>query len=141
MIRGQLLETVGGIPIYAKADPNADPLALLPGRRGRLVLGGPVYEVDRLTDGAAYVHKVYDPPLERPIGPWDEMKDAADFLLRAINRSLVDAAGIDQAYTLAKQVGHLAGECRKIIVYKGGSEPGISRSARFVERVLGERVL
>lgn len=128
--RGRLLEVVDGIPVYAKADPEADALALRPGRRGRLERGGPVYEVDRLGSGAAYVHKVYDPPQERPIGPWPELGDAAEILLRAIRNGTPD-----QAFAAGKHAAGVARQCRRIIVYRGPAEPGISLSARFVERV------
>jgi hypothetical protein len=93
--KGKLIEVVNGVEIREKHQP--DPLALVAGRQGRLALGGPVYEVDRVGQGAAYIHKVYDPPITRTF--------------------TVD------------------GEERTIQVSKGPSEPGISRSARFVERV------
>ena len=64
-MRGKLIEVVDGIEIREKPDPEADPLALVPGRRGRLELGGPVYEVNRISPGAAYLHRVYDPPVHR----------------------------------------------------------------------------
>lgn len=35
---------------------------LKPGEKIRLKPGGQLYEVDRVTWGAAYIHKVYDPP-------------------------------------------------------------------------------
>lgn len=128
MTRGRLLETVDGIPIYAKAEP--DPLDLLPGRRGRLEPGGPVYEVDRITDGAAYVHKVFDPPRKTPIGPWPELADAADLLLLAIREGTPDQAG-----KAAQHAASLAGKCRYIVAYRGPAEPGISPKCRFRERV------
>lgn len=94
--RGRLIEVVDGVEIREKLEPDAR--ALVPGRRGRLEVGGPVYEVDRVGSGAAYIHKVYDPP---------------------IVRTFVGADGTE----------------RVVHVSRGPSEPGISRSARFVERV------
>jgi hypothetical protein len=94
--KGKLIETVNGVEIREKHQP--DPLALVAGRRGRFAPGGPVYEVDRVGSGAAYIRRVYDPPVERTF-----------------------------------QVGC---EMQTIHVSKGPSEPGISRSARFVERVI-----
>lgn len=64
-MKGKLIEVVDGIEIRAKVDPEADPLALAPGRRGRLEPGGPVYEVNRVSPCAAYMHRVYDPPVLR----------------------------------------------------------------------------
>jgi hypothetical protein len=95
MEKGKLIEVVDGIEIREKRQP--DPLALVAGRKGRLEAGGPVYVVDRVGQGAAYLHRVYDPPQVRTF--------------------------------------EVDGETRTIQVSRGPSEPGISRSARFVERV------
>jgi len=67
-MRGKLIEVIDGIEIRDKSVP--DPLSLVPGRKGRLEPGGPVYVVDRIGAGAAYLHKVYDPPVLRTfVGP------------------------------------------------------------------------
>jgi hypothetical protein len=60
MEKGRLIEVVDGIEVREKPVPDA--LAMVAGRRGRLEAGGVVYEVDRVSDCAAYLHKVYDPP-------------------------------------------------------------------------------
>ena len=93
--KGKLIETINGVEIREKHQP--DPLALVAGRQGRLAIGGPVYEVDRVGQGAAYVHRVYDPPLVRTF--------------------------------------EVDGTERTVYVSRGPSEPGISRSSRFIERV------
>ena len=64
MEKGRLIEVLDGW-LDVREKPVPDPLALVPGRRGRLEVGGPVYEVDRIGAGAAYLHKVYDPPVLR----------------------------------------------------------------------------
>ena len=69
MRKGRLIEVVNGIEIRER--PLPDPLALVAGRRGRLVEGGVVYEVDRVGQGAAYLHRVYDPPQLRTIPDGD----------------------------------------------------------------------
>lgn len=56
---GKLIEVVNGVEIREKHQP--DPLALVAGRRGRLAVNGPVYEVERVGSGAAYIRRVYDP--------------------------------------------------------------------------------
>ena len=63
MLKGKLIEVVNGIEIRER--PLPDPLALVAGRRGRLERGGPVNEIDRVTQGAEYLHRVYDPPQVR----------------------------------------------------------------------------
>ena len=40
---------------------------LVKGERVRLVPGGQLYEVDRVSLCAAYIHKVFDPPVMREI--------------------------------------------------------------------------
>ena len=65
MTRGPLVEVAGNVRIYAR--PPRDPLAMEPGNRGRFRPGGDVYEVDRVTTCAAYLHRVYDPPIRREI--------------------------------------------------------------------------
>ena len=73
MLKGKLIEVVNGIEVREKPEP--DPLALVAGRRGRLELGGPVYEIDRVTQGAAYLHRVHDPPQVRSFtGPDGEVR-------------------------------------------------------------------
>jgi len=65
-MKGKLIEVLGGwLEVREKVDPEADPLALVPGRRGRLETGGPVYEVNRVSPCAVYLHKVFDPPVLR----------------------------------------------------------------------------
>ena len=73
MLKGKLIEVVNGIEIRER--PLPDPLALVAGRRGRLEMGGPVYEIDRVTQGAAYLHKVHVPPIARTFtGPDGEIR-------------------------------------------------------------------
>lgn len=129
-MKGELIETINGIEIRRKANPEADPLALVAGRRGRLAKGGPVYEVDRVGEGAAYLHKVFDPPTERAFGPWDELADAS-----GVARNAISEGTPDQAYVAAFKAADIAGQCRRILVSRGPVEPGISKSARFAERV------
>lgn len=65
-MKGKLIEVLDGwLEVREKPDPEADPLAPKPGRRGRIQLGGPVYEVSRISPCAVYMHKVYDPPVLR----------------------------------------------------------------------------
>lgn len=124
----RLVETVGGIPIYSRTADD-DPLALAPGRRGRLVRGGPLYEVDRLGAGAAYLHRVYDPPQFREWGPIAE-RDAAIAALAVAVRERKDSVK-----DLTRAALRLCRNVRRISVTTGPAEPGISRAARFVERV------
>lgn len=130
MSRGKLLEVVDGIPIYAKAQP--DPLALVEGRRGRLEAGGPVFQVHRVGTGAAYLFKVYDPPVMRTIGDAATTADAADALAAVMARKGVDVEVIVKA---AVRAAHAANQIHRIMVSRGPVEPGISTAARFVERV------
>lgn len=132
-MRGELLEVVDGIEVRRK--PKLDPLALAPGRRGRLEPGGPVVEVHRVGTGAAYLFKVFNPPIERRIGPWDELGAAVDALLRKLEKGTPEACA-----SLAREAAHVANQCRRILVSRGPVEPGISRSTRFIERVENEEV-
>jgi hypothetical protein len=59
-----ILEVVNGVPICRRV---RRPGELRAGDRGRLAPNEPVVVVDRVTDCAAYVHKVYDPPVRREI--------------------------------------------------------------------------
>jgi hypothetical protein len=126
----RLLEVVDGVPIYAKAKAaDLDPLALAPGRRGRLTEGGPFYEVDRIGSGAAYVHKVYDPPMERRVGPWDKLDDLAKAALAA-----TETGTPEQAFVAAYHLAVAGRQCTTIYATRGPAEPGIALASRFVER-------
>jgi hypothetical protein len=131
--RGRLLEVVDGCPIYAKASAaDLDPLALAVGRRGRLSKDGPVYEVDRIGSGAAYLHKVFDPPQFKEWGDVEKRDDAIAKLLAYI------AGGKDDgrlAVDLTREALHAARMVRRIAVASGPVEPGIATASRFVERV------
>ena len=130
--RGRLLEVVNGIEIREKVPAGADPLALVAGRRGRLVTGGQVYEVDRVGAGAAYVHKVYDPPLIREWGDVPARDEALAKLLSYVTEGRDDGSS---ARRLTQDALRAARKVRKIAVTTGPVEPGIALAARFVERV------
>jgi hypothetical protein len=131
--RGRLLEVVDGCPIYAKASAaDLDPLALAVGRRGRLSKDGPVYEVDRIGSGAAYLHKVFDPPQFKEWGDVEKRDDAIAKLLAYI------AGGKDDgrlAVDLTREALRAAKMVRRIAISAGPVEPGIAPGSRFVERV------
>jgi len=128
--RGQLLEVIDGIEIRARAP--VDPLTLLPGRRGRLEAGGPVYEVHRVSDAAAYLFKVYDPPRTEVIGSRAQ-KDALEEALPGL-REAISSGDPGKAYQAARAAGHAAGDLRSISVSRGPVEPGIAARTRFCER-------
>ena len=131
--RGRLLEVVDGIPIYAKASAaDLDPLALAVGRRGRLSKGGPVYEVDRLGAGAAYLHKVYDPPQFKEWGDVAARDEAISRLLDYVADGKDDGR---KAKDLAQTALRAARMVRRIAISAGPVEPGIAPGSRFVERV------
>jgi hypothetical protein len=121
----RIIEVVDGVTICAKEPPHE--LALVAGRRGRLEPGGRVYEVDRVTDCASYLHKVYDPPLVREIGA-DELALAVTALLSVV------ATGHD-GYKEAVKAHRAAAKYRTISITRGPGEPGISRNCCFAERV------
>jgi hypothetical protein len=120
----RVLEVVDGVPIAARVP---DPLAMEPGNRGRFEPKGQVYEVDRVSEGAAYLHKVHDPPLVREIGR-AELDTAVEQLLGAISRG--DPASCYSHAVLAAQAAHAY---RRIEAHRGSAEPGVARSARFRE--------
>lgn len=131
--RGELLEVVDGIEIRKKVRAeDHDPLMLVQGRRGRLEAKGPVYEVGRVGQGAAYLYKVYDPPLVKEFGDRPAAEEASDALLAYIANRKNDG---ESARRLTVEAVRAWRKVRRMLVARGPDEPGISRSARFVERV------
>jgi len=116
--RAPVLEVTGGVPVIRRV---RGAYGLEAGRRGRLVPGGPTVVVDRVTEGAAYVHKVYDPPLVKEFG-----REDVDAAVPALLSALEDGTP-DEAYRAARAAGRAAGAYRAIKVTRGPVEPGISR--------------
>lgn len=130
MRRGRLLEVVDGVEVRARPEP--DDLEMLPGRRGRLERGGPVYEVDRVGEGATYLHKVFDPPVVREFGDVAARDEAIEKLVSYVTDGRDDGSS---ARRLTVEALRAARTCRRLEVSRGPVEPGIARSTRFVERV------
>lgn len=125
----RLLETIEGIRIYAKA-PVEPPRGsgMVVGRRGRFEPRGNVYEVDHVTSGAAYLHRIYDPPLERVVGE-EELAIAVSELLCQVERE----KNPSKAYVATRRAVQASRGFRRILVHRGPGEPGISRSSLFCE--------
>lgn len=121
--RAPLLEMVGSIAVVKKVKIRA---TLEAGMRGRLSPDGPVVIVDRVSPGAAYVHKVYDPPLEREVGNVEAREQAVATLHKVLRNA---EATEQQVYAAAHNAGHAARAIRIVLVSQGPPEPGISPSA------------
>lgn len=130
MLKGELIEVVDGIEVRARPEP--DRLALVEGRRGRLSFGGPLYEVERVGQGAVYLSKIYDPPLIREFGDAAARDEAIEVLHSYLRNRGNDG---ESAKRLTMEAVRAARAVRKLQVSRGPIEPGISLSARFVERV------
>ncbi len=117
-LRSPLLEVIAGVPIVLRV---TDPTIPRPGDKGRLELGGPIVEVDRVTDNGLYFHRVYDPPVIREFGG-----EALEAALPALSQAL-EAGTADEAYKAARQAAHAAGEYKSIRVSRGPVEPAVSK--------------
>lgn len=121
--RAALLSLEGGVPVVKKV---AAVRGLRAGQRGRLSPDGPVMVVDRVSAGAAYVHKVYDPPLEREVGN----VTARDEAVAALHKTLRNSEATEQqVYAAAYKAASAARAIRIVLVSQGPPEPGISPSA------------
>lgn len=133
MLKGELIEVVDGIEIRKRVRPaDLDPLALVAGRRGRLEAGGPVYEVERVGQGAAYLFKVYDPPMLKEFGDRPAAEEASAAVLAYVANRKNDG---ESARRLTVEAVRAWRKVRRIEVSRGPSEPGISTATRFAERI------